>query len=271
MMFTIGEFSKINKITTKTLRYYDDIGLLKPEFVDKFTGYRYYSSDQFESIHRIIELKQMGLTLNEITDVMEKKCHIESILCERISIIENNIKEEKNQLLKMKNYINNLKGEGSMNYSVVIKELPKVIVASMTTILKDYNEYFKIMPKMGKEMEAQKAVCSNPPYCFTIYLDGEYKEKDIKVQICEAVVEKRIDSENVVYKDIESVPTSACIMHKGPYNTIGSAYGYIFKWIEDNGYEAVDHPRESYIDGIWNKETPEEWLTEVQVPVKLKK
>lgn len=52
--------------------------------------------------------------------------------------------------------------------------------------------------------------------------------------------------------------------------TIGMAYGAVMKWIEENGYEVSGLPRESYIDGIWNKEDPEEWITEVQIPVRLK-
>lgn len=57
------------------------------------------------------------------------------------------------------------------------------------------------------------------------------------------------------------------IMHKGPYSELSKAYAYAFKWIEENGYIAADNPRESYIDGIWNKESEEEWLTELQIPI----
>lgn len=57
-------------------------------------------------------------------------------------------------------------------------------------------------------------------------------------------------------------------MHKGSYSGLSRAYAYAFKWIEENGYKAVDNPRESYIDGIWNKDSMDEWLTELQIPVK---
>jgi len=65
-MYKIGLFSKINKITIKTLRHYDDIGLLKPAHIDVETGYRYYSSEQLPQIHMIISLRQMGFSLEEI-------------------------------------------------------------------------------------------------------------------------------------------------------------------------------------------------------------
>lgn len=59
-----------------------------------------------------------------------------------------------------------------------------------------------------------------------------------------------------------------CILHKGSYDTLKNAYTFILKWVEENSYEISDNIRESYIDGIWNKENPEEWLTEIQVPIK---
>lgn len=79
------------------------------------------------------------------------------------------------------------------------------------------------------------------------------------------------DSDQVKFKKIDAVETAACVIHKGPYSTIGMAYGAVMKWIEENDNEISGLPRESYIDGIWNKEDPEEWITEVQIPIKLKK
>jgi effector-binding domain-containing protein len=56
-------------------------------------------------------------------------------------------------------------------------------------------------------------------------------------------------------------------MHKGPYSGLSKAYAFVFKWIEENGYQIADSPRESYIDGIWNKDSEDEWLTELQIPI----
>lgn len=56
-MFRIGEFSKMSKTTIKTLRYYDEVGLLKPEAVDRFTGYRLYTTEQLVLLHRIQSLR----------------------------------------------------------------------------------------------------------------------------------------------------------------------------------------------------------------------
>lgn len=65
-MFKIGDFSRLSFVTVKTLHYYDEIGLLKPVKVDRFTGYRYYSADQLPRLNYIVALKNLGLSLEEI-------------------------------------------------------------------------------------------------------------------------------------------------------------------------------------------------------------
>jgi effector-binding domain-containing protein len=75
------------------------------------------------------------------------------------------------------------------------------------------------------------------------------------------------DTETIKFKKIEKINHAACVYHKGPYSSIGNAYAHLFKWIEDNGYLLSDNPRESYIDGIWNKKDENDWLTELQIPI----
>ena len=89
----------------------------------------------------------------------------------------------------------------------------------------------------------------------------------IDIEFCEAVPKRGKDTETIKFKKIDKIDTAACVMHKGPYSTLGEAYSAVYKWIEENNYIPCDNPRESYIDGIWNKEDPEEWLTEIQVPI----
>src|SRR5688572_16904001 len=72
-MFRIGEFSRITRVTIDTLRHYDALGLLKPANVDPFTGYRYYSARQLDSLNRILALKEVGFSLEEIARILQEK------------------------------------------------------------------------------------------------------------------------------------------------------------------------------------------------------
>jgi DNA-binding transcriptional MerR regulator len=264
-------FSKINKITTKTLRHYDEIGLLKPEHVDKFTGYRYYTSNQLPKLHEILTLKQMGLALQDIKQVIVNPSALNIFLKLKEEEIIKNIKSEEIKLTQIKSFTNFMKGEFKFMYTPIIKELPKSIVASMRKVVKSYDDFFYICPEiMGKEMKRLGCVCYEPSYCFNIYHDGEYRETDIDVEICERVTQMKEDNEIIKFREIDKVENAVCILHKGPYSKLRESYTFIFKWIEDNNYEFIDNPRESYIDGIWNKDNEEDWLTEIQVPIRVK-
>ncbi|OQA04589.1 MAG: Bacterial transcription activator, effector binding domain [bacterium ADurb.Bin400] len=188
-------------------------------------------------------------------------------LADKKKEIERLADEEKQKARRIDAYLNNIKLERKMESNVILKELPEVIVASMREVIPNYEEFNNFYPKMGKLMAKHGARCAVPEYCFTIYHDGEYREKDIDVEICQAVEERLPSADGVSYKLIKAFPTAACILHKGPYSTIGKSYEAVFSWIEGNGYRIVDNPRESYIDGIWNKEDPADWLTEIQVPI----
>ncbi|WP_042274541.1 MerR family transcriptional regulator [[Clostridium] dakarense] len=266
-MFPIGIFSKINKVTTKTLRYYEDIGLLKPEYVDESTKYRYYTTEQLPKLHKIITLKQMGLSLNEIKEAIDNPEKVEEIIKSKEIEVLNAIKKEEYKLLKLRSYLSNLKGEDNMK-NIIIKSLPEVKVASMRKVIKSHDELFHLCPNiMAKEMERLGCVCASPSYCFNIYHDGEYKETNIDVEICESIVSLKEDSEILAFKIINEVEKAVCILHKGPYSSLGESYSYAFKWIKENKYKLIGNPRESYIDGIWNKEDEKDWLTEIQIPV----
>jgi DNA-binding transcriptional MerR regulator len=266
-MYSIGEFSRINRITPKTLRHYDRIGLLKPARIDEWTGYRYYAAEQLPELGRILMLKGFGCTLTEIRAILADDSKLESLLTERERELKRRIRDERGRLDRVRTHLSHIRQGERMDTAIALKPLPEVTVASMRTTVPSYDAFFAIVPKMGEYMNSVGAVCRTPAYCFTIFHNDEYREEDIDVEICEAVVEPRTESEMVQFRTVPGVETAACIDHRGPYATIGASYNALFAWIAENGYTPVDHPRESYIDGIWNREDPADWLTEVQVPV----
>lgn len=269
-MFKIGYFSIINQVTVKTLRHYDEIGLLKPELVDEMTGYRMYSSAQLPRVQKIIALKQIGLSLADIAIVLHDESNLEKVVAQlqtKQRELTADLEKREKQLHQLCTFIASIKKEKNMSIHVVIKELPEVVVASTRKVIKHYDDLFTVAPAMGEVMKKHGVTCATPAYCFNIYHDGEYKETDVDVELCEAVVKAGPNSDGVSYKTIPAIPAAACIYHKGPYEQLGRSYAAIMKWIEENGYQVADLPRESYIDGIWNKSDSQDWLTEIQIPV----
>ena len=72
-MFTVGEFSRLAGVSKRLLRYYDEIGLLKPVHTHKFTGYRYYSAEQMPRLNRILALKDLGLSLDQVQRLLNDR------------------------------------------------------------------------------------------------------------------------------------------------------------------------------------------------------
>lgn len=269
-MLKIGEFSKLSRVSIKTLRYYDSIGLLSPDEVDDENGYRYYSSSKLVALSEINRLKEVGFSLVEIKRLMSSEINpkelVDSLNGQKL-ILEDELKEAEMKLLSINEMIVR-ETEGVPMEEVTIKQLPKVIVGSYRITIPSFKSLFEVAPAMGKVMENQGAVCRDPFYCFNIYHDEEYRESDIDLEVCEAVVAKCEDSEGVVYKEVEEIPEAVCMYHRGNYDTLSKSYGELFQWMEENGYEKIGKIRESFIDGIWNKEDPREWLTEIQIPVR---
>ena len=265
----IGEFSKLNQVTVKTLRHYERIGLIVPCEVDEWTGYRYYDVGQLKKMTNIIYLKRLGFALSEIKDIMDEGRDIPSF-----EMIETKLKQCKDEIdrldvlqRELSELRNSLKKEKQME-NFMIKSLPAVIVASHRRVVDSYQDLFNLCPNIiGPEMARLGCECSEPGYCYTIDHNKEYTETNIDIEYCEAVTEKKEDSELIKFKEVPAVKQALCLSHYGPYDKFPESWAKIYAYIEENGYRITDDPRFCYIDGIWNKEDKSEWLTEIQVPV----
>ena len=110
--------------------------------------------------------------------------------------------------------------------------------------------------------------CSAAGYCFTIEHNKEYTPTDIDIEYCEQVEEMGKDSAIIKFKQLDEVPKALCMKHYGPYDRFYESYTEAFKYLEEKGYEIAGHPRTVYVDGAWNQEDPEKWLSIIQIPVK---
>ena len=266
-LYKIGMFAGMNRVTVKTLRYYDEQKLLEPVYVDEENGYRYYEAGQMAQLQRILALKDMGFSIDDIRRIL-KGADERALLLEKKQQILKELATLTAKLAQVESYL--AKESVNLASPVIVKELPEVIVCSMKQRIQSYDELFTLMPQMGLQMESLECVCAKPEYCFTHYLEEGYQEEDILVEICEAVTEQKADNSLVTFQTMPYIPQAACIFHKGSYNTLHQSYAMLLAYIEENGYEICGNIRESYIDGVWNKETEEEWLTEIQIPVKRK-
>lgn len=265
----IGEFSKMMQVTVKTLRYYEQKGLLLPYEVDEWTGYRYYSIYQMQRLNIIRGLQQQGFTLEEIKELLEDGEQMPSIdqLTQKIEETEHQLQlliKRRSQLLK---WLDSHKQIKTME-QISIQSLPEIIVASHREIIPNYDALGELcVNKIGPEMQRLGCKCPPPGYCFTIEHNKEYRSTDLDIEYCEQVEEMGKDSNIIQFKQLPAVEKAFCIKHIGGYERFHESFAEAFRYMEEKGYKPVGHTRICYIDGVWNKDNPEQWLSIIQIPI----
>lgn len=268
-MFTIGEFSKLAKTTVKTLRYYDEAGLLSPASVDEWTGYRRYTSAQLYPLQRVVALRQAGLQVEEILRILGGADQTD-VLNRRRDILVRELEEAEGRVRRLDILLRNMKG-GKTMIQPVIRTLPGCTVYFEEAMLKNYAALSEFIPASEARLFATNphVQFSSPGYCFVSYLDGEYREEDVRVRYSKAVEAPGVEAEGIRFMQLQPVD-AVCAMHQGPYETLGEAYALAVNWAQENGYDLAELARERYIDGMWNKEDPADWLTEIELPIRTK-
>ena len=265
----IGEFSELMQVTVKTLRHYEQKGLLVPDEVDEWTGYRYYSIDQMQQLKDIRDLQRLGFSLDEIKDLFDDGSHTPTIrqMTEKIRETEAQLKEliaRRNQLLDWRN----ARKEMKTMERISIQSLPEIIVASHREVIPNYAGIGPMcVEKIGPEMQRLGCKCPPPGYCFTIEHNKEYTPTDIDIEYCEQVEEMGEDSAIIQFKRLPALPKALCMKHIGHYERFYESFTEAFRYIEEQGYKAVGQHRTCYIDGAWNQEDPEKWLSVIQIPI----
>lgn len=266
----IGEFSRLMQVTIKTLRHYESKGLLKPYEVDEWTGYRYYTIGQMQRLNAIRDLQRLGFSLEDIGELLEDDFHDPDIdaLDRKIVETDRQLKSLKERRARLLSWKNSRKTVITMD-KFSIQSLPAIIVASHREIIPDYSAIGEMCCNIiGPEMLRLGCKCPPPGYCFTIEHGKEYSPTDIDIEYCEQVEEMGKDSSIIQFKRLPAIPKAICMKHVGPYERFYESYVELFKYIEDSGkYRVCGRPRCCYVDGVWNQEDPEKWLSIIQVPV----
>ena len=265
----IGEFSQLMQVTIKTLRHYEQKGLLIPDEVDEWTGYRYYSIEQMQKLQTIRDLQRLGFSLDEIKDLYDSYSCTPTIdqLTEKIEETEAQLRQLIARRDRLIDWRNARKQMTTME-KFSIQSLPEIIVASHREVLPNYAAIGPMcVNKIGPEMQRLGCKCPPPGYCFTVEHDREYKPTDVDIEYCEQVEEMGEDSAIIQFKRLPAVPKALCMKHVGPYERFYESFIEAFRYIDEQGYKPIGQHRTCYIDGIWNQEDPEKWLSVIQIPI----
>lgn len=257
------------QVSVKTLRHYELKGLLPPQEVDEWTGYRYYTIDQMQRLKDIRDLKNLGFSLEEIKDLYDDESQSPKVdqLSAKIEETERQLRLLLRRRDQLQRWRDSRKQINTME-KFTIQSLPEIIVASHRETIPNYKALGPMLvSKVGPEMHRLGCKCPPPGYCFTIEHNKEYTPTDIDIEYCEQVEEMGTDSSIVQFKRLPAVPKALCMKHVGPYERFYDSFVEAFRYIDEHGFKIAGKHRTSYIDGIWNQADPAKWVSLIQIPI----
>jgi DNA-binding transcriptional MerR regulator len=265
-VFSIGEFSKICGVTTRTLRHYDTIGLLKPIHTHPITGYRFYDVAQLRDLLLITRLKDYNFSLDEIaiiTSTPGKKYFLAQITAKKL---EFHSRIDKYKYLEHRLELDILNLERGADIMSFIDEIqvtltetkPQHILYSRQRI--SVEDYCKYMDKLLKLACSQNMEISGAP--ISIYHDKEFDPADNDTEIALPIHDQN------QYTRVLSGGLCATATCKGAYSNLPNVYAKLAEWIKENNYEVVSAPYEQYLKGPTEAQSDEDFVTQIYFPIK---
>ncbi len=265
-MFAIGEFSKICQVSVKTLHHYDRIGLFKPEKVDNFTGYRYYSEEQIEKVLLIKRLKRYGFSLEEIRELLagtNERTFFSKLLKQK-QLLELQMNETALVIREMSAHLKSLERTGDImayqkNYEISVKEIPEraVLACRKKMGVEEFGKYYSTLyERVPREKVTPNGITG------AVYYDEEFNPECSDIELIVGIREKE-KADKIMKKGL-----CAVTVHKGGYSSLSDAYGALITWISENGYECSGAPYDIYVKTGFDSLAVEDWETEVYFPVK---
>ena len=275
-MIKIGEFSKLVQVPVATLRYYDQVGLLKPIEVDRFTGYRYYSAGQLPRLHRILALKGLGFSLEQIGAVLDEGLtpeQMRGMLRLRHAQISQQLVDAHSQLVAVEVRLQQIEREEQLStYDVILKHVEPLLVASVRAILPNHSAvgalfgevYDAIGPHVSEALHPHPA---DGGQTLVLCYDTEFKETNVDGAAAFMLRCRVPESGRMRVHELPAA-TMAATVHHGSYNTIGAAHEAILTWNDANGYRVAGPDRELnlYHTMPIRLDNPA-YVTEIQYPV----
>jgi len=268
-MFTIGDFAAFGQVSARMLRHYDALGLLRPAVVDDATGYRYYSADQFSRLNRIVALKDLGFSLQQVGEIVDAELSAEELrgmLRLRQAQLEDELARSTARLTSVEARLRLIEREGHMpTDDVVLKHIAATRVAELSAISASYDGADigpVLQPLFGQLFERLGAAGVNP--CGSPVAYYEDAENDT-IRVHAAVPVDDEITADVDTLELPGLPQAATIVHQGDMTEADRSMQTLARWIEDNGYRSQGYAREVTLQ--FDPGNPKNWVHEFQIQV----
>ncbi|MEV4115776.1 MerR family transcriptional regulator [Nonomuraea sp. NPDC049695] len=269
-MFSIGDFARLGLVSVRMLRHYDAIGLLRPAHVDPVTGYRSYQAAQLSRLNRIVAIKDLGFTLEQVSAILDEKVSAEELhgmVRMRRAQLEAQINADLARLRGVEARLRTIEREGHLQTAeIVLKAVSPVRVAELSARAASYeSEHIGpvIKPLFGeicRRVEAASVRITGPGLAY-------YEEEDdgsVMIHACLPAAVTSGDPYDFQVVDLPALPTAATIIHHGSMDATLPTFQALAHWIEENGYRSLGLAREI---SLYCPDNLDEWVTELQIEV----
>ncbi|GHO98982.1 MerR family transcriptional regulator [Reticulibacter mediterranei] len=272
-MFSIGEFSRIARVSPRQLRHYEALGLFQPERIDPETGYRFYSALQLPRLNRILALKDLGLTLPQIRRLLDANISAEEIrgmLTMRKAQIEQTLHEELERMRSIEARIFQVEEQGFLTDDVVLKSIPSRNFLSLRQVLPSKEQGFALMAQIFHFLPRRIGRGASGQFAL-LFSQESFETENIDVEMgfmCDEEALEPVplsDGRVMTVHPLPAVENMATMIHIGIAHH-ERCYGTLGIWIEQNHYQLAGPGREVFIEPLQPAKL-EEAVIEIQLPV----
>jgi DNA-binding transcriptional MerR regulator len=245
-MLRIGDFSRLARVTIKTLHHYDEAGLLRPAHVDAQTGYRYYTAVQLETLQRILVLKDLGFALEEIRDLLCSQLGDAAFLDrleKRRGELVTSIAQDQLRLRRLDALRASVARTASDDvHAVVLQEIAPIEVYSIRDRVAHLGAAVQSMFEAAEAAVAKRRARADASP-FMIFHDAEYREHDVDIEVCIPV--KAHNPELATHR-CDGAAKAGCVTYRGAYEQTPRLYESMLRWVEQSGLRIAGPLREVY-------------------------
>ena len=267
-MFKISEFSKISRVSVKTLRYYDRLGLLKPARTDGATGYRYYTADQLYRLHRILAYKDLGFTLEQIGEMLDEHVspdQIRGMLRLKKAELQKALREETARLARIEARLVQIErgdAEGAPPEAVV-KSLEPVLAASV----RDTVPRSSLSDLFDEVVRHVRGFGIQPGTLTVLWHDCSQCDSKADVEVACPLPRAVPGNDRIRVDTLPGASHIASLAHPCHPNSVCRADADLARWIAANGYRISESSpfRETFV--LPDSPGGELVVAELQIPV----
>jgi DNA-binding transcriptional MerR regulator len=271
-MYTIGEFAAFGRVSVRMLRHYDAIGLLTPARVDDRTGYRNYSNEQLQLLLRIVELRELGVGLERIAEVLtaeDEPAALRFALERRLGELESSVAADTARLARIRRRLRVLEGTEIMSETVTYRPIEAVTVYAVRGVAPGMGPEF-VGPMVGPLIEGLDSALARAgrpiiePSIF--WYDTVEGSENLAVNISYIAESDPRPGDGYDIVNLPAVPNAATVLHRGDMSGIGDSWSTLVDQLVADGYRMAGPSREVYLEAEGHIPGPD-WVTEIQVPV----